>query len=97
MYYAIGASVLSLYRESTDSLTQQEDICSQNVDIYDVIPAVDQHRLITSPPLNPARLFHHISDTPEVRAVTIRSPVGDVKLYHLKNLIFLQKRILTLN
>ena len=46
------------------------------------LPAMDQYRVITSPPLNFGHLFYYNSDTAEVGAVAVRGPVGDVQLYH---------------
>ena len=41
-------------------------------------PAMYYYRMIASPPLNSGHFYYHISDTAEVGAVTIRTPVGDV-------------------
>ena len=41
-------------------------------------PAMNYYRMIASPSLNSGHFYYYISDTAEVRAVTIRTPVGDV-------------------
>ena len=49
-------------------------------------PAVDHYGVVASPPLSPGHLFYHTSDTAEVRAAAIRTPIGHVKLYSLVGL-----------
>ena len=41
-------------------------------------PAMNYYRMIASPSLNSGHFYYYISDTAEVGAVTIRTPVGDV-------------------
>jgi len=56
------------------------------------LPAVHHNTLIASLPLDFGHLFNHISHTSQVRAATIRSPVGDVKLAYLTSIARLQKQ-----
>ena len=75
-YGGMGVSA----RESTDSL----NIWSYNHQYPCLIsPAVDNYRLVTSPPLNLRHLCYHICDTAEVGAVAIMTPIGHVQLYNL--------------
>ena len=48
-----------------------------------LIPAVYYNGPVASPPLDFYHLFNHICHSFQVRAATIRSPVGDVELVHL--------------
>jgi hypothetical protein len=53
------------------------------------IPAVYEYRLVSSPPLNLCYLFYHIHYTPQVGALSIWCPAGDVKLGHSVSLVCL--------
>jgi len=55
------------------------------------LPAVHHNSLIASLPLDFGHLFNHISHSSQVRAATIRSPVGDMELAYLTSTVELQK------
>ena len=57
-----------------------------------IMPALHHNSLIASPPLDFGQLFNHISHSSQVRAATIRSPVGDVELTQLMSIVGLQKK-----
>lgn len=50
------------------------------------LPAVDQNRMVPSPPLYFYYLPNDIVDSPQVIALPIRIPVHDVELGHLVDL-----------
>ena len=52
----------------------------------DTLPAVDQNRMVSSPPLHFYYLPNDIVDSPQVIALPIRIPVHDVELSHLVDL-----------
>ena len=55
------------------------------------LPAVHHNSLIASLPLDFGHLINHISHSSQVRAATIRSPVGDVELAYLTSIARLQE------
>ena len=55
------------------------------------LPAVHHNSLIASLPLDFGHLFNHISHSSQVRATTIRSPVGDMELAYLTSIVRLQE------
>ena len=55
------------------------------------LPAVHHNSLIASLPLDLGHLINHISHSSQVRAATIRSPVGDMELAYLKSIVELQE------
>ena len=57
-----------------------------------VSPAVDDNGPVPCPTLNLLHLLNDINDSPEVGAVTIRSPVVDVELVDLVSLARLRER-----
>ena len=57
-----------------------------------IVPAVHHNGLVASPPLDFGHLLNHISHSLQVRAATIRSPVGDVELAQLISTVGLQRK-----
>jgi hypothetical protein len=49
---------------------------------YNTLPAVYKYWLVSSSPLNLCYLFYHIHYTPQVGALPIWYPAGDVELGH---------------
>ena len=51
------------------------------------VPAVDKHGPVSSPPLDLGHLLYHIHNSPQVRALAIWCPAGNVELGHLVSLL----------
>ena len=58
--------------------------------IHNKLPAVDKHGPVSSPSLDLGHLLYHIHHSPQVGALAIRCPAGDVKLGHFVSLLSLR-------
>ena len=55
---------------------------------------MNKDRVVSSPPLNLCYLLNHVHHTPQVGALSIRGPAGDVELGHLVGFLALDKELL---